>query len=57
MLAQNKAALSRQKNATKPTAKTAPNTKRPAPKKNYKSKKTEPVVEKVKFNNGKNKKP
>lgn len=59
VIAQNKAKLNQQKGSVKPNTpsnKVAPSTKKPAPKKNFKPKKAEPIVEKVKFNNGKNKK-
>ncbi|KAF2518714.1 DUF1456 family protein [Flavobacterium salilacus subsp. salilacus] len=59
VIAQNKATLNLQKGNSKPgipANKVTPGTKKPAPKKNHKPKKAEPIVEKVKFNNGKNKK-
>ena len=58
VLAQNKAAVSQQKSAVKPSSpkNTAAPAKKNPPKKNHKPKRTEPVVEKVKFNNGKHKK-
>ncbi|OIQ18624.1 MAG: hypothetical protein BM557_06780 [Flavobacterium sp. MedPE-SWcel] len=61
VLAQNKAALSKNKaektkKSNSDNTKAKPAVKKPIPKKNYKSKKVEPIVEKFKFSNGKNKK-